>query len=90
MYEWSVSGIHEADDAVIDADGHVGGEVGELVFVAEFFNQRGRIGSFFRFGESRTRRTGVRDVDPDKAILLFAGITAGVDAFYFQVLVRGE
>jgi len=33
MDERPVRGIHEANDAVIDAHGHVGGEVGEFVFV---------------------------------------------------------
>ncbi len=94
MHERAVRRIHEADDAVIDADGHVGGEVGEFIFVAERFSelldQRGRLGSFFRLAESRALRAGFRYVDPDKAILLFAGIAAGVDAVDFQVLVSGE
>ena len=33
MDERAVRGIHEADDAVIDADRHFGLQVGELVFV---------------------------------------------------------
>src|SRR5580658_145449 len=96
--ERSVGGIHEADDAVVDADGHVGGEVGELVFIfsrypswyPEFFDQWGRVGSFLRLAESCTRWTGVRNVDPDESILFFAGIASRVDALYFQILVGGE
>ncbi len=56
--EGPVRGIHEADDAVIDADGHVGGEVGEFVFLAEPFDLRGRFGSFFWLAESRALRAG--------------------------------
>ena len=32
MNEGSVRGIHQADDAVVDADGHFGLQVGEFVF----------------------------------------------------------
>src|SRR5271154_4483141 len=81
--EWSVSGIHKADNAVIDADGHVGGEVGEFVFFAEFFNQRGILRSFFSRVEARARRAWIGNVDPDKTILLFTGIAASVDAIDF-------
>ena len=36
--EGAVGGIHEADDAVVDGAGQVGGEVGEFVVLAEFRN----------------------------------------------------
>ena len=91
MDERSVGRIHEADDAVIDADRHVGGEVGEsCIYSLELLDLRGWLGSFFGLGETRARRAGIRYVDPDKTVLLFAGIAAGVDAVDFQVLVSGE
>ena len=54
--EGAVGRVHQADDAVIDADGHFGLQVGELVIVAEFLDLRGGIGSFLRRAETRARR----------------------------------
>jgi hypothetical protein len=45
MNERAVRGIHEADDAVVDAAGQVGGEVGELVVLAEFWNLGAGVGA---------------------------------------------
>ena len=42
--EGTVRGVHEADDAVVDADRHFGLQVGELVFAAELFDLRGGVG----------------------------------------------
>src|SRR5271154_933175 len=88
MNERSVRGVHEANDAVVDADGHVGGEVGELVLAAgrfpellsEFFDLRRGNWSGGGLSESRALRTGLRNVNPDETVLLLTGITAGVDA----------
>ena len=96
--ERSVRGIHEADDAVIDADGHVGGEIGEFVHAAglfpellpELLNLWCGLRSAVGLGESRALRAGLGNIDPDEAVLFLAGITAGVDAIHFQILIGGE
>ena len=49
-----------------------------------------RLGNFFGFGETRTRRTRIGHIHPDKSILLFAGIAAGVDTVHLQILVSRE
>ena len=56
--ERAVRGVHEADDAVVDADGHFGLQVGELVFAAEFFDLRRGVGSLGGRGESCAGRGG--------------------------------
>ena len=88
--ERSVRGVHEADDAVIDADGHVGGQIRKLVVSAELFNLRCGLRSAGGLDESRALRAGLGNVDPDETVLLLAGITAGVDAIHFQILVCRE
>ena len=88
--ERAVSGIHEADDAVIDADRHFGVQVGEFVFRAEFLDLRSGLGSFCSRGESRARRRGVGNENPNKTVLFFAFIAAGIDAIHFEILIGGE
>ena len=91
MNERSVRGIHQPDDAVIDAAGQIGGQVGEFVFVAECWNARAglRRGSA-RCVESRSCGRRLRNEDPDEAVMLFAGVAAGVDAIDFEFLIGGE
>ena len=56
----------------------------------ELFDLRRRFGSFGWLGETRARRAGIGDVDPDEIVLLFAGIAAGIDAIDFQRLIGSE
>src|SRR5271163_965763 len=90
MDKRSVCGIHQADNAVIDADWHFGSESSEFILIAELLNQRSRFRSRFRFSESRALRAGFRHINPDKTVLLLAGIAAGVDAVDFQILAGSE
>ena len=48
VHERAVRRIHEADDAVIDADRHFSLQVGQLVLARELLDFRGRIGRFGR------------------------------------------
>src|SRR5437016_13358553 len=72
--ERAVRGIHQADDAVVDADRHLRLQIGQLVFRREFFNLWRGIGSIRGRSESCAGRTGIMDVNPDETVLLFAGI----------------
>ena len=56
----------------------------------KIFDLRSVLRSLGRLGESRPGGRRVGHVDPDETILLFAGITAGVDAVDFQILIGGE
>src|SRR5437868_1962594 len=73
MDEWPVRGIHESDDAMIDAGGHVGDQVCKFVLVAEGGNPRHRDRRIVSFGETCTGWRGLGDEDPDKSVTLFAG-----------------
>jgi len=88
--EGSVSGIHEANDAVVDADRHFRLEIRQLIFFAEFFNLRGGVGRLGGRGESCAGRGRIGDVDPEEPVLLLAGVAAGVDAVDFESLIGGE
>src|SRR4051794_3511939 len=73
-----VRGIHEADDSVVNAYRHVGGEVCRLKFAAEFFYfgcGRWRIG---RLSKACSRRPRLVHEDPYIRVALFTGIAAGV------------
>src|ERR1700730_1843393 len=86
--EWTVRGIHQADDAVVDGAGEVGSEIGEFVALAEFRNLRGGSGRGLR--ESRAGWAGIGNEDPDEVVVFLAGIAAGVDAVDFQRLLGDE
>src|SRR6267378_1881686 len=90
MDEGAVCGIHQADDAVVDGAGQIGGEVGEFVVRAEFRNLGGGSGSGRGLRESGAGWAGIGYEDPDKVVALFAGIAAGVDAVDFQRLIGDE
>src|SRR5579864_7778162 len=90
MNERSVGRVHQADDAMINADGHFGLQVGEFVFLAEFFNRWCRIRSFRRSAETRALRAGIRYIDPYEIVLLFAGIASSINAIDFDHLVRSK
>src|ERR1700728_3827771 len=90
MNEGTVGGIHEADDAVIDADRHFGLQIGEFVLRAEFFDLRSQVGSPKGRGESQAWRARIGDKHPNKTVLFFAGITARIDAIHFEMLIGGE
>src|SRR5215469_4806899 len=80
MDERPMRGIHEANDAVIDVHGHLGLQVGGRKLVAEFFDLRRGFGRFLRLAEPCARRPRIRNVDPDKPILLLTWIAARVNA----------
>jgi len=90
MDEGAVRGVHQADDAVIYGTRQVGGEIGEIVMLAEFRNLGGgsRRGRGLR--ESGAGRAGIGNEDPEEVVALFAGIAAGVDAVDFQILLGDE
>jgi len=90
MDKGSVSGVHEADDTVIDADGHFGLKVSELVFCAELFNAWRGLAGFGWLGESGTGWSGIGDIDPDEIVLFFAGVAAGVNAIDLHRLIGGK
>src|SRR5712692_873483 len=81
--ERSVSGIHEADDSVIDVTGQIRRKMGDAVTWAED-RQPGR-------GRDRlVARGGLRHVYPDVAILLFAREVGGKDALDSEFVSGGE
>src|SRR5436309_753521 len=83
MDKGSMSWIHEADDAMVDADGHLRLQIGEFVFLTELRDLRGGIRRLGGRTESCAGRRRIRDVDPNEIVLLLAGIAPGVDAIYF-------
>jgi hypothetical protein len=90
MDDGSVSRVHEADDAVVDADGHFRLQIGHLEFRTELLDLRRRVGGLGWLGETRTRRSGIGNINPDETVLLFAGITSGIDAIKLQSLIGSE
>src|SRR5579863_4719325 len=90
VYERSMRRIHQADNAVVDADGHVRGEIGEFVFRAEFFYLRRGCWSLLGLCESCSLRPGLGNVDPDETVPFLAGMAAGVDAIESQLLIGGQ
>src|SRR5215472_867051 len=90
MDKRSVRRVHEANDAVVDADWHFGLQVGELVLLAELFDGGSGFAGLGGFGKTCTGKARIRDVNPDEIVLLFARIASRVDAIDFHRLVRGE
>src|SRR6266853_4311150 len=88
--EGTVCGIHQADDAVVDGAGQIGGEIGEFVVLAEFRNLWCGSGSGCGLRESGAGWAGIGYEDPDEVVAFFAGIAAGVDAVEFQRLIGDE
>src|ERR1019366_3144827 len=88
--EWAVGRIHQADDAVVHTDRHVGGEIGGFVFADEFRHFRSGKRRLVGFGKACTNGALIGKKDPNKTVSLFAGITAGIDAVNLQLLIRGE
>jgi hypothetical protein len=83
----TVRRVHEADDAVVDTAGQVGGQVGDFVFVAEgghAWYGKGRIGAA---SESGSCRDGLGHEHPDEVVVLFTGVAACVDAVDLQFLI---
>jgi hypothetical protein len=83
----TVRRIHEADNAVVDTAGQVGGQVGDFVFVAEgghAWYGKWWIGAA---GESGSRRDRLWDENPDKVVVLLTGVAACVDAIDLQFLI---
>ena len=60
-----------------------------LKLLAEFLHLRRRRSSLGP-SESRTRRRRLRQINPNVAIVLFAGITAGVNPIHFQFLISSQ
>ena len=90
VHERAVSGIHEADDAVIDADRHFGLQIGEFVLAAEFFDLWSFVSRLGWRRESSAGGSWIGHEYPDEVVLLFAVIASGVNAFHFQLLVGSQ
>jgi len=83
-------GIHEPDDAVIDADRHIGNQVGQLISVTECRNARSWNRGLGGLGCASPYRRRLRHEDPDVIVSFLAGEAARIDAIDFQILVRSE
>ncbi len=68
-------------------DRHVGGKVGQVVFITELGHLRHRKSGLGCFGEARSCGFGLRNEHPDVPIALLAGVAPGVDAVNFEVLI---
>ncbi len=90
MNERSVRGIHQPDDSVIHGARQIGGQVGELVLLAEGGNARRGHGRIRGLGESGAGRRRFGNENPDEVVVLLAGIAAGVNAVDLQLLVGGK
>src|SRR6185437_2621361 len=75
---------------MINADRHFGLQVGEFVFAGKLLDLRRRVRRFGRGSETRAGRARIRYEDPDEAVLLLAGIAAGINAIHFETLIRRE
>ena len=90
MYEWSVRGVHQPDNSMIDGARQISSEIRELVLIAERGNPRywnGRVGSS---GESSSGRRRIGNEHPDEGVVFFARIATRVDALDLQLLIRSE
>src|SRR5690242_12472355 len=85
--KWAMRGVHQPNDAVVDADRHFGLQVSKFVLLTELFELRGGLGCFGWLREPGALRAGIGDVDPDEMILLFAPIASSVNAIHLHRLV---
>src|ERR1700723_2777197 len=83
MHKWPVRRIHQSDNSVIDRARQIGGKVRQLVSFAEFRNLRRKYRCRRSFSEPSSRGSGIRNKYPDKIVMLFARITAGINAINF-------
>src|SRR5256884_8037995 len=90
MHKGTVRRVHQAYDAMIHAAGQVSDEVCDLVFLAERWDSRWRKWRLDGLRKSCCRRLRFGDENPDVIVVLLAWIAAGVDSFYFQLLIGGE
>src|SRR6476660_7266589 len=88
--EWTVCGVHHADDSMIDAAWQVGGQVCGFVFLGKAWHARGRRRGVFAASEACASRAGIGNEYPYECVALFAGKAAGINAFYFQILIGRE
>src|SRR5882724_3000447 len=82
--------IHQADDSVIHGAGKISRQVSQFVLVAEGRNPRRGYWRLGSFGKTSSRRRRLGNEDPDKVVMLFAGVAAGINAVNLQPLIRGE
>src|SRR5271166_2275290 len=84
--EGSVGRVHEADDAVVDVAGQVGGEMRTAGTGAELgdFGRRGLLAGTGASG------AGLGDVDPGVSVTLFAGKSGGIDLRGIECVAGGE
>src|SRR5207249_11724834 len=75
---------------MIHTAGQVSGEVCDLVFLAERWDSRWRKWRLDGLRKSCCRRLRFGDENPDVIDVLLPWIAAGVDSFYFQLLIGGE
>src|SRR5215472_6371870 len=86
----SVCRIHEANDAVVDAAGQVGSEIGELVLVTESRDARGGLPWIRTTRKSCASGAGLGNENPEKIVVLLTGVASRVDAVDFEFLGGGE
>jgi hypothetical protein len=75
---------------MVNADWHLGGEIGSPKLIARFFNFRNRHVGVDALGKSGSCRFRFRNEYPNIAIALLACIASGVDAIHSYVLVGGK
>lgn len=90
MNKWSVRGVHQPNDAMVNTDGHCGLQVCEVVLTGKLLKFRRWIGSFDGRSESSTERRRIWNVHPDKIVLLFAGVATRINPIDFQFLIGRE
>ena len=89
MHEGAVRGVHEADDAVVDVAGEIGGEVRGAEAFREFWERGDGWELRDVFGVDAAR-AGSGDVDPGVAVALGDGEGVGEDLCGLEGVVRGE
>src|SRR2546427_12132550 len=75
---------------MIHTAGQVSGKVCDLVFLAERWDSRWRKWRLDGLRKSCCRGLRFGGENPDVVVVLLAWIAAGVDSFYFQLLIGGE
>ena len=90
VHEGAVRGVHEADDAVVDVAGEIGGEVRGAEVLGEFWEGRGWVGVGRHCLGGDAAGAGCGDVDPGVAVALGDGEGVGEDLCGLEGVVGGE
>src|SRR3981189_1527573 len=72
--EWSVSWIHQPDDAMVDRARKISGEISELVTITELRNLWSRNRRGRDFAKASANGSGIGDEHPDEFDTLLARI----------------